>query len=228
MNFITDILHLFYPDLCFCCHSDLTKNEHIVCISCRHDLPETHFSTEKDNLVEKTFYGRIPLVSGTALFYFSKKSHVQALIHQLKYKNQQQIGKMLGHWLGKQLLASNRFNTINCIIPVPLHAKRFKKRGYNQVTTFGQSLSEELNIPVVNNNLVRISSTETQSKKLRLERSKNIKELFHVLDPTAFENKHILLIDDIITTGATLEACYLALQRIKNFKISIASMAYTK
>jgi len=228
MKIIKDIFAVFFPETCLCCNENLLTNETIICLSCRHDLPLTNFSFEENNLIEKSFYGRIPLENATSLFYFFKKGNVQHLIHELKYKKQQQVGTFIGDWLGEQLAENHRFKTIDCIIPVPLHSKKLKKRGYNQVTTFGESLAKKLEIPYNPSILTRISSTKTQTKKLRLERWKNVQELFHVQNNLALENKHILLIDDVITTGATLEACYEALRHTKNLKISIACMAYTK
>jgi len=228
MIFLNEILSIFYPELCLGCYEPLTTHENLICINCRHELPLTNFSFEKSNLVEKAFYGRIPIEGATALCYFLKKGIIQQLIHNLKYKNQQEIGKLLGDWLSEEMLQSNRFNTIDYIIPVPLHKKKLKKRGYNQVSEFGKSLSENLHIPYSEKILTRVSSTKTQTKKLRFERWKNVSELFFVENPSVLNNKHILLIDDIITTGATLEACYLALNKSKNIKISIACMAYTK
>ena len=228
MNFLKDILHLFYPDVCISCTDHLTTNEHLVCLNCRLDLPLTHFSFEKNNLVEKTFYGRIPVENATVLFYFLKKGKIQQLIHQLKYKNKQEVGTFIGNWLGDEMNESNRFNNIDCIIPVPLHPKKQKKRGYNQVTTFGESLSKSLHIPFIETVLLRKSFTNTQTKKQRFDRWKNVSELFYVNNPEILNNKHILLIDDVITTGATLEACYKALKTVENLKISIACMAYTK
>ncbi len=228
MNFLKDIIHIFFPEICLTCDIHLVTNEKIICLKCRHDLPLTHFSIEKNNLVEKTFYGRIPVKSATTLFYFFKKGKVQQLIHQLKYNNQQQVGIFIGNWLGDEIIESERFENIDCIIPVPLHKKKLKKRGYNQVTTFGKCLAKKLNIPFYENILTRISSTKTQTKKLRFDRWKNVHELFYVQNNSILENKHILLIDDIITTGATLEACYSALKKTKYLKVSIACMAYTK
>lgn len=228
MSLLKDIYALFYPELCLCCHEHLTTKENTICINCRHDLPLTYFSGDKNNLVEKSFYGRIPVENATALFYFFKKGKVQELIHSLKYKNQQQVGTLLGNWLGIEIAESQRFLNIDYIIPVPLHKKKLKTRGYNQVTTFGKSLSKTLNIPFMENNLLRVSSTKTQTKKIRFDRWKNVKELFFVKNTKALENKHILLVDDIITTGATLEACYTAFENTKNFSISVACMAYTK
>ncbi|WP_372746486.1 ComF family protein [Lutibacter sp.] len=228
MNFLKDILYIFYPDICLCCKNYLTKNEQDICVFCRNDLPLTNFCSETPNLVEKTFYGRIPIQTGTALFYFLKKGKIQQLIHQLKYKGQQQVGSFIGNWLAEEMLASNRFKDIDCIIPVPLNLKKQKKRGYNQVTTFGQSLSTVLNIPFYEHILKKKTAKNSQTKLIRLDRWRNVEELFYTENEFELANKHILLIDDIITTGATLEACYLALNTCKNIKISIACMAYTK
>lgn len=228
MKLLKDIVHIFYPEVCLCCQNDLTTNENSICINCRHQLPLTNFSKEPNNLVENTFYGRIQIEEATALFYFFKKGSIQELIHNLKYRNQQQVGTILGAWLGEEMLQSERFKNLDFIIPVPLHQKKLKQRGYNQVTTFGQSLSKKLNIPLNESLLKRVSSTKTQTKRLRFERWKNVQELFIVEQPESVENKHILLIDDIITTGATLEACCKAFENSKNIKISIACMAYTK
>ncbi|MBL4939263.1 MAG: ComF family protein, partial [Lutibacter sp.] len=167
MIFLKDIFNLFFPEVCLCCHEHLVNNETIICLVCRHDLPLTNFSFEKDNLVEKSFYGRIPIENATALFYFSKKGKVQQLIHELKYNKQQQVGTLAGNWLGSEMAESNRFERMDCIIPVPLHQKKLKSRGYNQVTTFGKSLAKILNITYDETILVKISSTKTQTKKLR-------------------------------------------------------------
>jgi len=228
MNFLKDIFNVFFPEVCLCCHEHLTNNELTVCLICRHDLPLTNFSAEKDNLVEKSFYGRIPIENATALFYFLKKGKVQQLIHELKYNKQQQVGVFTGNWLGAEIAESKRFKHIDYIIPVPLHKNKLKTRGYNQVTTFGESLAQKLTAEYNRNFLIKVSSTKTQTKKIRLDRWKNVQELFVVQNKSALENKHILLIDDIITTGATLEACCNAFSNIKGLKISIACMAYTK
>ncbi|HEY9170502.1 MAG TPA: phosphoribosyltransferase family protein [Lutibacter sp.] len=228
MRILKNIFAVFFPEVCLGCNDYLGSYESVICLKCRHDLPLTNFSFEENNLIEKSFYGRIPLENATSLFYFFKKGNVQRLIHELKYNKQQQVGTFIGDWLGEQLTESKRFETIDCIIPVPLHPKKLKKRGYNQVTTFGESLAKKLDIPYKENILNRVSLAKTQTKKLRLDRWRNVQELFHVNNNTALENKHILLIDDVITTGATLEACYKALSQTKNLKISIACMAYTK
>ncbi|SDX98692.1 comF family protein [Lutibacter oricola] len=228
MKFLKDVFNLFYPDICLSCNEQLTDNENTVCLTCRHDLPTTNFTFEASNIVEKIFYGRIPLVQATALFYFLKEGKIQQLIHNLKYKGQQQVGTFTGNWLAHEMIESNRFKNIDVIIPVPLHKKKQNKRGYNQVTTFGKSLAANLDINYLEDFLIRVTNSKTQTKKSRFDRWKNVEQIFKIKNTETLENKHILLIDDIITTGATLEACYLALNKSKNIKISIASIAYTK
>lgn len=228
MIFLKDIFTIFYPNICLCCKNQLTINEALICIDCRHDLPVTNFTNEAGNIVEKIFYGRVPVEEATSLFYFLKKGKVQELIHQLKYKNQQKVGTFIGDWLGEILLDSERFKTIDCIIPVPLHKKKQQLRGYNQVSTFGKSLSKKLNIPFYEAILLKNSATKTQTKKLRLDRWKNSQHQFTIQTTNTLNCKHVLLIDDIITTGATLEACINAFKPYKNIKISIATMAYTQ
>jgi len=227
INPLHQIFNLFYPELCSICKNQLIEGEKAICISCISDLPVTNFCNLTNNNVETSFYGRIPIEEATSLFFFHKKGKVQKLIHQLKYKGNQQIGSVLGNWLGENMVLSNRFKDLDCIIAVPLHPKKLKKRGFNQLTTFGQVLSQKLGIPMIENVLIKVSSSQTQTKKSRFDRSTNMIEKFELLDYEAIKNKHILLIDDIITTGATLEACSIQLLRSENIKISIATMAYT-
>ena len=227
INLVKDITNLFYPEVCLICSKTLTKHEVHLCLSCRLDLPVTDFSANAGNDVEISFYGRVPIINATSLFYYNRKGNVQKLIHQLKYKNQQKIGYFLGEWLGEEMLASDRFKSLDCIIPVPIHPKKLKKRGYNQVTTFGQGLSKKMKIPLNEMELFSVSKTKTQTFKTRLERSTQIDEKFQITNQERLEGKHILLIDDVITTGATLEACSIPLLQVKNIKISIATIAFT-
>ncbi len=224
---LKSILHLFYPETCVVCRADLSINEVVICTVCQLELPRTYYSKTNENEVEKSFYGRIPVEAATSLYYFSKRGKVQELIHQLKYKNQQKIGEFTGEILGNAMLESKRFTNLDAIVPVPLHPKKLKKRGYNQVTTFGMKLSEILAIPYLENTLVKVNATKTQTFKSRLDRSKNVDHKFDLCHKENLEGKHILLIDDVITTGATLEACCIQLLKIKNIKISIATIAYT-
>ncbi len=226
-NTLQNIFNVFFPDICVICENQLIKEEKLLCISCRSDLPLTNFSEWKDNKVESSFQGRILIENATSLLYYKRKGNVQKLIHQLKYKNQQKIGNFLGDWLGEEIINTKRFEKFDFVIPVPLHPNKLKKRGYNQVTTFGESMANKLNAEFLENVLICVSKSKTQTFKNRFERSINVEEKFDLADKELLKNKHILLIDDIITTGATLEACCIPLLRIKNLKISIAIMAYT-
>lgn len=228
MIFIKDVFELFFPRQCVCCKQILTRNERVVCTFCKHELPLTKFSKVSKNELEKSFYGRIPLQAGTALFYFKKAGKVQQIIHHLKYKNRQEIGIFAGQWLAEKIKKGKRFLNIDVIVPVPLQKEKFKKRGYNQVATFGKTLAKELNCEYCEDVLKRISVKTSQTHKNRMERWENVKNSFKATAPNYFTNKHILLIDDVITTGATLEACYIALSNSKNSKISVASIAFTQ
>lgn len=228
MRLLKYLFSIFYPNSCVCCNRLISENKTLICLECRANLPITNFCFEEQNLVEKAFYGRIPLVSATALLFFYKKGVTQNLIHNLKYKNKQEIGTFLGNWLSKNMLESNRFSNVTCVVPVPLHKTKKRKRGYNQLTKFGKAIAKNLNIPFIDNVLVRKEKGNSQTNKVRFERWKNVENLFFVNQTKTLENQHILLIDDVITTGATLEACYTALCKAKNSKISIACMAYTK
>jgi ComF family protein len=227
INPFKDITNLFYPEVCLICDKTLTEHEVHTCLACRIDLPITGFSAKDANEVEISFYGRVALQNATSLFFYNRKGNVQKLIHQLKYKNQQKIGFFLGEWMGADILESNRFKNIDYIVPVPMHPKKLKKRGYNQVTSFGKGLAKKMNIPFVENQLISVSKTKTQTFKSRLERSTRIDEKFQLINDHIFQDKHLLLIDDVITTGATLEACCIPLMQVENIKISIATIAFT-
>lgn len=228
MKVLNAIIELFYPTICYCCDNQLTEGEKHICVHCRFDLPTTNITDIQGNIVEQAFYGRIPIVAATSLFYFYKDGKIQKLIHQLKYRGEQNVGVFAGQWLGEEMINSERFTTVDCIIPVPLHKKKLKKRGYNQVEKFGKTLATKLNVSYIDNVLIKVSATKTQTHKMRFDRWKNVRELFTLQNQHLIHNKHILLIDDVITTGATLEACYKALNKAKGIQISIASIAYTK
>lgn len=227
MRFLKDLFYLFYPKLCVVCDESLIENETVICTICRHDLPLTNFEDYKNNKVTQTFFGRVLIEKGYALLFFRKESSTQQIIHNLKYKGNQDIGVLFGNWLGKILVESKEFRDVDYIIPVPLHPKKLKERGYNQVSKFGERLSFYLRIPFIENDLIRISSTKTQTFKARFERFTNIDTKFLLQKPNKYNNKHILLIDDVITTGATLEACAKEFLKAYNCKISIVTIAYT-
>ena len=222
---VKSIVNIFFPKVCYACLNLLNDNEDTICIDCRHDLPVTNFHFDNNDAVKKVLYGRAKVENGTALFRFEKKGLVQQLIHRLKYKGYDNIGFFLGNWLGGELKTIEHYNTVDAVIPVPLHKNKLKKRGFNQVAKFGQQIAKALDTDYKDNVLIKVTNTKSQVNKKRFARWNNNEELFTLQNASAIENKHILLVDDIITTGATLEACIAVLNQAKNIKISIATMA---
>ncbi|MFV5690601.1 ComF family protein [Flavobacterium sp. LT1R49] len=219
------IINLFFPKVCSGCSSFLVVNENVICTVCRHDIPLTNHHLNPVNDAFKKFYGRIPVIHTSALFYFHKKGIVQELIHNLKYKGHEEIGTILGEWYAEDLKNIQLLKTVDEIIPVPLHRRKLKERGYNQVTAFGKALSSSLNLDYNDSLLIRNVYSKTQSKKNLLGRTEGIETIFDVSFTEKDHHKHFLLIDDVITTGATLEACSHALLKIPGIKISIICMA---
>ncbi len=224
MNFISSVFNLFYPTICLGCEEHLVQNEKVICSSCRHKLPETGFLDSPNNLIEKSLQGRVPILAGTALLFFRKKSSVQKLIHALKYKNRQEVGVFFGKWIGSQLKESERFNTIDAIVLVPLHPAKQKQRGYNQLTVFGNELSRELQVPVYDKVLVKVGLSNSQTRKGRFGRFEKMNERFQLANTKTLEGKHVLLVDDVFTTGATIEACANEILKSANVRISVATM----
>ena len=190
---------------------------------CIDAMPETNFDIHADNPVEKTFWGRLPLMGATAQFYFTKESLMQHLMHQFKYKNNKDLGLQLGRIMGEQIGKSGRFNA-DALIPLPLFLAKEKRRGYNQATVLCQGMAESMKIPVLDKVVIRPQHTETQTKKGRIDRWKNMEGKFILSDPHVIRNKHLLLIDDVVTTGATLEACGNELLKAENVRLSVATL----
>ena len=228
MNFLKDLFYLFYPSICSNCSEQLLQNENVICTFCRHDLPLTNFTSYTKNKVSAIFFGRVTIEKAYSLLLFRKEGITKNLIHDLKYRGNEGVGIFFGNWLGEILMKNKEFSTVDLIVPVPIHLKRKKIRGYNQVTKFGERLSTYLNIPFIEDVLVRQSSTKTQTLKARFERFNDLETKFLVTNTTQFKGKHLLIIDDVITTGATLEACAQALLKTPDIKISILTMAYTE
>ncbi|RAR72635.1 ComF family protein [Flavobacterium aciduliphilum] len=225
---IKSIVNLFFPKTCCGCNAYLLHQEIILCGRCRHEIPLTHHHENETNEVVQKFYGRVALEFGAAQFYFHKKGIVQGLIHHLKYKGQQEIGTVLGYWYAEDLKPIVTSKKITCIIPVPLHKRRLRTRGYNQVTTYGKALSEKLEIPYNETLLFRKLYSKTQTKKSLLKRSEVESSLFEVDCNESHHNQHFLLVDDVITTGATLEACAKALLKIPGARVSIVCIALSQ
>jgi ComF family protein len=222
----SNTLHLFYPHVCTGCGSDLLQEVNQLCLQCINHLPETNFATHANNPIEKIFWGRIPIAAAHSQFYFEKESLVQHLIHQLKYKNNTAIGIYIGELMGKTLLNSGRFSNIDYLIPLPLFADKEHKRGYNQAKIICDGLSTVMNVPVITGNVNRQRFTQTQTRKHRNERWENVEGSFVIKNPAALKGKNILLVDDVITTGATLEACGSLLTQTEGVQLYIATLAH--
>ncbi len=205
----------------------LIDQEKIICLFCRFDLPLIDHENYHSNEITHIFKGRIPIEKGASLLYYTETGKAKKLIHELKYKNREDVGVFIGILLGKKLKDSCFSHDIDCIIPVPLHSKKFKQRGYNQLTQFGKSLSTILGVEYCDQVLQRVSFTKTQTFKKRLDRFSNTDSKFIVENTKNMIGKHVLLIDDVVTTGATLESCCLELLKVENVKISLITMAVT-
>jgi len=227
-GYLADFVSLLFPELCAACRESLMANEHIICTACRYDLPFTNFHLQPDNIVARQFWGKIPLEAAYAMCYFTKGGSIQNLMHQFKYKGMQQVGNLLGAIAGAQLAGNSIFSTAELIIPVPLHKKRMRQRGYNQSACFAEGLATVLNAQVEVDNLIRVTATETQTRKSRFARFENMQEVFAVKYPERLTDKHVLLVDDIVTTGSTLEACGSQLLKIPGLKLIIATIAYAE
>ncbi|OBQ57280.1 ComF family protein [Tamlana sp. s12] len=219
------IIDLFFPRVCSACLKSLNDHVEMICLDCRHDLPVTNFHFTKDESVKKVLYGRTKIEHATALFRFEKKSNVQQLIHNLKYKNQEEIGAFLGKWLGAELQEAKGYQDIDLVIPVPLHRNKLKTRGYNQVAKFGEQIAKSLQAEYRDDILLKVSKSKSQVHKKRFARWQNNSEQFTLTDPKSITGKHILIVDDLITTGATIESCASVLNLADHIKISIATMA---
>jgi ComF family protein len=179
------------------------------------------------NPIEKIFWGRVNIQAAAAYAYFTSGSSIQKSLHQLKYKGRKQVGYYFGTRMGMAIKSCNRFAHCEVIIPLPLYATREKKRGYNQASLIAEGISRQLNIPVISDVIFRIRKTETQTNKSRIQRWKNMEDSFEIRNPEKIQGKHILLIDDVITTGASLEACAQVLQKISGIHLSIYCLAHT-
>jgi len=222
LNYLTELL---FPRLCVVCGDKLIEQEQWICLNCIHHIPRTNFHLDRDNPVARLFYGRVNIENATSFFYFSKGSNYQTLLHDLKYKGMKELGKEIGKHFAIDLQQSPEFRSVDIICPVPLHPSKEKKRGYNQSWWIASGIAQQMNKELSSNNLRRTTATETQTRKSRFERYLNVDGIFELQDPTAFSGKHILLVDDVVTTGATLEACAAAILSASNAKVSIATLA---
>ncbi len=220
-NIFHSFLNLFFPDLCVVCNDRLTEGEQHICTDCLILLPRTNFHLQPDNRLEQFFAGRIPFQHIAAYAYFVKGGSIQSVIHELKYKRNPQIGHYIGQLCGENLRGSSFIADVDILVPVPLHPKREKERGYNQSLEICKGISEVTGIPIDSNTLIRKVNNKSQTKNSRFDRWKNVEDIFSITDSTAFQNKHILLVDDVITTGSTLESCAKEILKCDGARISI-------
>lgn len=223
-----DFLAFLFPEECRACAGELAMSEEVICSHCRIKLPYTNFHlSPTDNELQKVFWGRIPVQLAVAYLKFQEKSRVQRLLHQLKYKGQEEIGEVIGRWYGSNLKQENAFKAIDAVVPIPLHKSKLHQRGYNQVTGFAKEIAKALDVPVTEQALSKNKSSGTQTRKNRQARWEAMRELYVIKEADRIIGKHVLLVDDVVTTGATLEACAAALLKGGANAVSIAAIAYT-
>lgn len=226
MSFINDFLSLIYPRRCEACESILYAHERFICNHCRLNLPRSNYHLQADNELLKVFYGRVPLTNTWPCYLFEKSGRVQRLLHAIKYQDQKELAMHIGVMYGKELYQKGVTDNIDLIIPIPLHKKKLKSRGYNQSDWFARGLSESISKPIDRTYLERTSYTSTQTRKNKYQRWENVEGIFNCLKPEELKNKHVLLVDDVVTTGATIEAANLAFKGIEGLRLSLASIAF--
>jgi len=222
---LVDFINLMFPDICVVCGIALQKNEQQLCLSCLYDIPKTNYHLIHENPIEKRFWGKVPVQRATSFFFFEKGSPFQKLLHILKYKGNKEIGELMGKYAAIDLLDSPDFTSIDIIIPVPLHPTKYKVRGYNQSEWIGKGISSILHKPQDTSTLIRVRENASQTRKTVFERYENTEGIFEISNKTLLEGKHVLLVDDVLTTGSTLEACVRALLETKGIKISIFTLS---
>jgi len=206
MSLLHDIFYILFPPVCSVCGRMMGKGEKVMCTFCLLDMPRTDYHLLEDNPVEKLFWGRVPVAKAAGYFFYTKGSSYQRLIHKLKYKSRTEIGEFLGEMYGNELVETDMFNA-DFIIPVPLHPMKERLRGYNQSEFIAQGIASIFDTPVITDVLIRKKNTSSQTRKSRFDRSMNMEGMFAVKDKSKIEDCSILLVDDVVTTGSTLEAC---------------------
>lgn len=225
---INDLLGLLFPKNCHSCKKPLNSQEEVLCAQCLYKLPKTNFHTHKENPVREIFGGILPLYSATSFLFFNKGGMTQQLIHGLKYNGKKEVGLYLGRLFGAQLMESALFQNANILLPVPLHPAKLKKRGFNQSEIIALGMETAMKAQILSDVLYRKVHSSSQTKKSRYERWENVKDIFAVRKEEYLIGKHVILIDDVITTGATLAACANTLLHIPGVRISAVSLAYSQ
>ncbi|MEL6719414.1 MAG: ComF family protein [Bacteroidota bacterium] len=224
-EYLDGFVGLFYPRLCLACRKTPTIRGELTCIRCQYELQMDDSYLEKENAIAEKFWGRIPIETAATMFFFNKGGKIRELVHQLKYKNQYQIGVELGKAFGKKLVQTQHFQSIDCIVPIPLHPKKERKRGYNQSEAIAKGLSESLSKPYFKDGMKRVLHLKSLTRKNRDERFKSIENAYEVKRTKKLTGKHILLVDDVLTTGATIEACAKKILELPDVKLSLVVIA---
>jgi ComF family protein len=224
-NRLNDLLSLFFPPICLGCKGPVASENILLCTFCQANLPFTDFHGKKDNKMEMRFWGRINIVHATAFLHFQKGSFVQNILHFLKYEHREDAGIYLGTWYGRILGESEVFRNVDWVIPVPIHKNRIKKRGYNQVEQFSRCIARQIGKEFRGDLLIRVKNSVTQTNRNREERFSHLEHTFLWKNKQELINKHLLIIDDIMTTGATFEACCRPIQNLEGVHISICTLA---
>jgi len=221
----SSLLNFFYPRTCLACGNLLLQQEYLLCLHCLYNLPETKYHEFEPSPISQLFWGRVPVDHVGSFLFYKKGDRVQKILHHLKYYGVKEVGSFLGNIYGTQLIQQEKWKKIDLIIPIPLHKKKERKRGYNQSEWIAKGLSTGMQIPYCTNLLLRSEFTETQTKKSRFHRWQNVKDVFHLTDTNALIHKHVLLCDDVLTTGATLEAAIQKLRMVPFINISVVTLA---
>ncbi|WEK37254.1 MAG: phosphoribosyltransferase family protein [Candidatus Pseudobacter hemicellulosilyticus] len=220
------LVHLFFPRLCAGCSAELAGRQPLLCLSCMDQLPLARFHHYPGNPAEQLLHGRLPLLSAMSYLFFTKNSLGQRLLHQLKYQGRREIAKYFGASMGAALQESGRFAGIDALIPLPLHAARQRQRGFNQAALLGQFIASQLQVPMLPDIISRISGSSSQTRMKRMDRGQQMQGRFRLDNPAAVSGCHLLLVDDVLTTGATLEACGQELLKAPGVRLSIATLAF--
>lgn len=221
-----DFISLLFPRLCYACGNQLMRNENLICTECFVVIPRTNYHFIEDNPVAQLFWGRCLIEKAAAFSYYNKGSRIRKLIHNMKYNGIREIGYDLGRLYGLSLKTSGFINDIDIIIPVPLHPMKERIRGFNQSETISMGIADVTRLPVDIKSLARILVSVTQTKRSRYERWTNVEGIFQVIDSKSIMGKHILLVDDVITTGSTIESCTNELLKIEGVKVSVVALAF--
>lgn len=227
-RYLYDFFELFFPELCAACGTNLVQYEDVICTQCIYLLPQTNFHSDPENKLAKQLWGRFPFVQASAFVHFQKGSKVQNIMHQLKYNRRPEAGFKMGKLYAYELICCEKWILPDLIIPVPLHPFKLKKRQYNQSEDIAKGMASVLNLKVSSRNLIRKENTESQTRKTRFSRYTNLISAFAIVQPADLINKHILLVDDVMTTGATLEACSLELLKVPGVSVSVCTLAYAE